>query len=75
MRTYEHIQLVAAELVGYADLHADKDLAISMCLQAGFLRGLVYAGEPVDSNLMNLEVQWAEQLLHKHGVVVSGVSD
>jgi len=51
--TYEDIDLLAGECVAFADLRAsDKDAVMSLCLFAGKLRGLAYAGEPVNSHEM-----------------------
>lgn len=51
--TYEDIDLLAGECVAFADLRAtDKDAIMSLCLFAGKLRGLAYAGEPVGSHEM-----------------------
>lgn len=53
MRTYEDILLLAAELVAAADMYAEeKDDIMALCLTAGELRGLVWAGEPVNSQRM-----------------------
>lgn len=68
MYTYEDIQLLAAELVATADLHCDKDDAISLCLSAGVLRGLMWAGEPVESKLLISEIEWARGLLEDREV-------
>lgn len=63
MYTYEDIELLAAELVGYSDLYASKDDAITLCLQAGMLRGLMDGGEPINSDLFIRQIEQAHQLL------------
>lgn len=51
MITYEEVLFLAGKLVAFADLHApSRDDVIDLCLRAGYLRGLVDAGEPVDSH-------------------------
>jgi hypothetical protein len=49
MYTYEDVLLLAGELVAHADLYSDKDDAMDLCLHAGKLRGMVAAGEPINS--------------------------
>lgn len=59
MYTYEDVLLLAGELVATADLYSGKEDAMDLCLQAGKLRGLVAAGEPINSNQFATEIDEA----------------
>ena len=47
--TYEEALYVAGLCVALADTLDGKDRAIDLCLAAGYMRGLIDAGEPVGS--------------------------
>lgn len=68
MYTYEEALLLAGKLVAFADLYAsDRDTIIDLCLRAGTIRGLVNAGEPVDSHRFESTIDAAEAALNALG--------
>lgn len=68
--TYEDLWLLAGQLVARAEMRPNDDKARSMYLLAGFIRGLVTAGEPVNSALTRRAVVNAEELMADVGATV-----
>lgn len=61
--TYDDVLLLAGELVGLASSdQTERGFALDLCLQAGKLRGMVAAGEPINSDFMADEIDFAFSL-------------
>lgn len=59
--TYEDATLLAGELVAFTELHPtlDPGTRADLLLLAGTLRGLIMAGEPINSPLMRQHIRHA----------------
>lgn len=66
--TYEDATLLAGELVAVAELNTEihPDERANLYLLAGTLRGLIMAGEPINSPLMRRYLKQASGEIHVH---------